>query len=239
MSKWYRELKERKSSLSCEVNLLWQHDTIYIMDNHRVALWCWAQNVDLAQPIRLLHIDRHYDTLEVDIDKLISLLPDLDGIDLDDYLNLTYDLNDHPCTLIRYDNYLSLCFAKFGTSFSDIYMATHEDDDEPTIVDFKTIKHSDALSFDLLGLLMSDGPPWIVNLDLDYFINKHDEKYNFPVPEEAIAHIARQLKSAYDQNKIAVLTIALSPENTGNWELAEHFCSIVSEELGLDFHLPE
>ena len=45
MSEWLVPFKGRNRSLSFDQNFLWRKDNIFIMDNHRAALWCWLQHM--------------------------------------------------------------------------------------------------------------------------------------------------------------------------------------------------
>ena len=39
--------------------------SVYAMDNHRAAMWCWLRQLIRASHI-LFHMDRHYDCLRMD-----------------------------------------------------------------------------------------------------------------------------------------------------------------------------
>lgn len=49
------------SSGSQNLNLLMADSHIYLMDNHRAALWAWLQHIDLSKKYNLLHVDAHDD----------------------------------------------------------------------------------------------------------------------------------------------------------------------------------
>lgn len=66
-------------------NLLWRDGKVFLMDNHRAALWCWQQAVDLySQSHSLLHIDRHYDALRAGVH--VRKMPDLRALSASSYL---------------------------------------------------------------------------------------------------------------------------------------------------------
>jgi len=56
---WLVDFKGRKSSGVYNQNFLWRSGSVYVMDNHRAAMWCWLQHVDPNHPHAILHIDRH------------------------------------------------------------------------------------------------------------------------------------------------------------------------------------
>ena len=39
-------------------NFLLKYKNVYFMDNPRLALWCWMQNIDIENKYNFLHIDR-------------------------------------------------------------------------------------------------------------------------------------------------------------------------------------
>jgi len=64
MPKWLISWEKRDQSGPVNDNFLWQSDSLYVMDNHRLALWCWWQYLDNNPGyINFVHIDRHYDAL--------------------------------------------------------------------------------------------------------------------------------------------------------------------------------
>src|SRR5260370_30427902 len=89
MGEWLVDFRGRKPSAFATDNFLWKHDNVYVMDNHRAALWCWLREIDLRKPHSLFHIDRHYDT--VPSETLIKHLPSTWDMGINDYLNLRYE----------------------------------------------------------------------------------------------------------------------------------------------------
>ena len=83
------------------------------MDNHRAALWCWLQELDLKQPHSLIHIDRHPDALQSRLDEWLRHLPDWSA-GIDAYLAKTYETDGFDCPVIRWDKYLSIYLHAFG-----------------------------------------------------------------------------------------------------------------------------
>ena len=47
-----------------DISFLWKFNNIYIMDNHRLALWCQLQHFDESRKYDIHHIDAHYDFRE-------------------------------------------------------------------------------------------------------------------------------------------------------------------------------
>ncbi len=109
MGRWIQTFKGRNHSWAIDVNFLWNTENIYIMDNHRAALWCWLQHIKPNSKFGLFHIDAHYDAAATIIDDEIKNLPDLTRIEFNDYLGISFkNKTGKKCPLIRWDNYLYL-----------------------------------------------------------------------------------------------------------------------------------
>ena len=76
----------RNHSGATNQNLLCKAGNVYIMDNHRAAMWCWLQEVPEDGVVGLFHIDEHYDTLYSRIDEWKASLPALRGLRIGEYL---------------------------------------------------------------------------------------------------------------------------------------------------------
>ena len=102
-SQWLVPFKGRKPSGRTTQNFLWNSGDVYIMDNHRAALWCWLQKIPLTQRVGLLHIDEHYDTLYSRIDEWKANLPALERLSIDDYLALEYTCKSGTVPIIQWE----------------------------------------------------------------------------------------------------------------------------------------
>ena len=58
-------------------NFLWNHEKIYIMDNHRLAAWCWKNKIEHKKSTYIFHLDKHYDDVPI-YEKGISKIADFD-----------------------------------------------------------------------------------------------------------------------------------------------------------------
>ena len=112
---WIVPFKGRNRSGVANQNFLCRSGSVYVMDNHRAALWCWLQELDLEEPHSLIHIDRHTDTLQSRLDDWMQHLPSWSD-DIDTYLAQTHRIGAHDCPVIRWDNYLSIYLREFGNS---------------------------------------------------------------------------------------------------------------------------
>ena len=241
---WLVPFTGRNASGIYNQNFLWRSQSIYVMDNHRAAMWCWLQHVNPRQLHSLLHIDRHYDCLDSRMDEWLENCPDdLARLSINEYLRCDYAFNDfgrsQRIQLIRWDNYLSIYLVRYGNSIRRLQMCTHDDGQEP---------HQDFVRGDLWDIpydiddwLASDYGPWIFNLDLDYFFRHHEEQPGLRVSNTYLTTCFEKVREKIRDGTIAVTTVALSPEEsfTGGWEPAERLAERVLQILGINFALPK
>ena len=122
---WNVPFKGRIHSGVANQNFLCRSGSVHVMDNHRAALWCWLQELDLEEPHSLIHIDRHTDTLQSRLDEWMQRLPSWTA-DIDAYLAQTYRMEAHDHPVIRWDNYLSIHLREFGKSLQTVRCLTHK-----------------------------------------------------------------------------------------------------------------
>ena len=232
--------KGRNYSGCYDQNFLWKSNNVYVMDNHRAALWCWLQHISPERSHSIFHMDRHYDTLESQMTTWMKHLPNDWGMTIDEYLTHSYEFHDgDDIPLFRFDNYLSIYLKKFGKALNSCYFATHDDGDKP-----KLKRKMLADLWDIPGnfeywLSRDKTAPWIVNIDLDYFFcdDAGDSQACF-ASRNYIEDIFRVVRRKIGDGSIAVTTIALSPEFAGGWEQSEQVMDIAMTALGIDFRLP-
>jgi len=207
-------------------HLLWQHNDIYIMDNHRMALWSWMQKLKInpSQKFNLLHLDAHYDTGPIETVSSIQ-----ENLTLAEYLALK---NTQGEALVQWDNYLTAFFQLYKDHISNSVAFTQK----------IGIPYKFDNEFELYELLKQNdkffdhADPWIVNIDLDYFYGRQFK--NSPmVHPEYICDFFKMIKNAYDENKILIVTIALSPECCGSWDNSQLVLEIFCEVFNLNFKI--
>ena len=216
------------------------------MDNHRAALWCWLQELDLEKPHSLIHIDRHSDALGSRMEQWLDRLPDWSA-GIDDYLSKSYRAEfDQDYPTMRWDNYISIYLHEFGKNLTTFHCLTHGEGDKPN---FDRVMY-DAL-WDLPANLvywLTEPPykvkeaPWVVNIDLDYFYCKFNGGIRMMVSDDYIDSIALGLRTAMDQGVIGVLTLCLTPDPdvfTPGWPETEALASRFLKHLGLTLQLPD
>ena len=113
-------LIHRGESASSNDNVLWNEGNVYVMDNHRLALWCWFQKLDKTKKYNLLHIDAHPDMNE---SALKHFNHDLWTMSLQDYRKAWQDDINMP--LFRWDNYIEVFLRKYPELVGKTVSATH------------------------------------------------------------------------------------------------------------------
>ncbi len=188
------------------------------MDNHRAALWCWQQHLDLySDPHSLIHIDRHYDALGSELRKHVKVMPDLRGLTIKDYLGARVKLSDW-LPLFRWDNYLSLYLEAVSPKLQTLRCLTQHDGDKPR---FQGIMEPDPEDLpENFEYWLKQGR-WIVNIDLDYFFcpSRTDDEFILMYSEAYLNEVFEGLRRAIDLGNVAVVTVCLTPSNfTPGWE---------------------
>ena len=238
---WLVKFKGRNASGAYNQNFLWRSGNVYVMDNHRAAMWCWLQHVDPHKEHSLFHLDRHYDTLQSRLDEWLGHLPRSWNITIDDYLNHSYVPNGFdgkPVKIFNWGNYLSIYLACFGKSVKRAVFATHDDGDKPNYdgpLHVQCWDIPDNLSF----WLDTKDKPWIMNVDLDYFF-WHGDEPQLMVSDAYLQKCFSEVRAKLEDGTIAVLTIATTPDDglTGGWTPSSELAEKVLGILGIEFKVP-
>lgn len=196
------------------------------MDNHRAALWCWQQEIDLyTQQHRILHIDRHTDCLGANLSPHIEAMPNLQNLSIEDYLNAQVKLGHEPSPLFRWDNYLSIHLAAFQNTLCELVSADHGDGDSPDHPKTRRPK-PDELPENILYWLRRKNNPWVVNVDLDYFFcagasleNGEEGEWLQIFSDDYIEAVFLGIKTGLDAGLVKVVSVCLTPSNfTPGWQ---------------------
>ena len=221
-------LATRGASADSRDNFLASVDNIFVMDNHRLALWCWFQKIQKSERYNLFHIDAHPDLSESGLKEFNH---DLWTITLDDYRSAHQKEVNSP--LFRWDNYIEIFLQKYPENVGHTISATHHlgstKDLKEVVKPIDLVRRLDDLFSERIYL---NDLPWIVNLDIDYFFSSQPQKLAL-FSEEYVEAVALSIKRGLDNGMIKVLTIALSPECCGGWEKAEGMLKRFQQTLGM------
>lgn len=229
-----------------EQNFVWRQDNVYIMDNHRAALWCWLQHMDVNRKYNLLHIDQHTDTLTLRHEVRQAFSDELSELSLNDYLRRTcIFVGGAPQPAIQADNFLSFFLDRHPHNLNRLVMATHGIGDFPNWQKQESVPiHELPGSFSQIV----DGSYWghdtqcecVVDIDLDYFFYNDDKgKTVYKLLADAyVEQIFTKLAEARRNGFVRVLTMALSPRWCGGWANAQSLCKVACGILKVPFELP-
>ena len=234
---WIVPFKGRNHSGPTKQNFVCRSGIVYVMDNHRAALWCWLQRLDLNRPHSLIHIDRHTDTLQSRMNEWLQNLPNWSA-GISDYLGAEYKCGSDMCPVIQWGNYLSIYLHEFGQNLKTLRFLTHNDGDPPNH-DSPMFSQIWDLPDNLSYWLNEAAAPWIVNIDLDYFYCATSSGLEIMISDEFLTATFRGLKEAIDRGVVGVVTICLTPDTfTAGWKSTEELAARIMDILGMEFQLP-
>lgn len=240
MGEYLLDWRGRGESGWCKDNFIWRDGNIYIMDNHRAAAWCWAQHVNEIAGLRLLHVDKHTDSVDANTQAISELFPRRFECTLNEYLAKQYDLpHVGIISAATWENYIALFTRLYPEIISKHYICIRDNACNGIIADMHPFYYTPCELVRELNYFMSEQPRWIVNIDLDYFWHV-SEGLSFQLfSEQYIRRVFQEILTGIVSGKVLVTTVALSPECCGGWDNAEHLLNIVCDELGLDLILPD
>ena len=239
---WIKEPTEditNKSSYATNLNLLWKSDKLplYIMDNHLAAAWCWMQECKPESRYCFFHIDRHNDLGAVAPYSCYQHVKENPQLSIDDYTGIRNPIASLDRPAFTWDNYINQTIQLFPDWFGKCIYATHTplNDMErkmnlgcnvieemrpfnlPDILNEELeVDELDQIRYEVGGEQM---PRWIVNIDLDYFFYSfRDDSTQRLLTDDYIRMMASVLYK--NIKRLAVVTVALSPECCGGWKPA-------------------
>lgn len=224
-------------SLHDKLNFVFNHENIYVIDNHLAASWCWMDSTDIEMKYNLFHIDRHYDLLhnpEAIKTQIIDPGVQLNTLTLDEYLALRQPMiGGQTSSLFRWDNYIGNLHLVYPELFGFKYFATHNEGTPLNGFIDKEYEIKD-LPENIDYWMSQQKNKWILNLDIDYFFASSDNGKYQMLTDEYIIELCKNINQA--KKHIAVITICLSPECCGGWDVSIQKAKLISEQLG--FQLP-
>lgn len=234
---WIIPFKGRNSSGVFNQNFLFQKDNIYVMDNHRAAMWCWLDFYKSnIKDVGVFHLDRHNDSLQSNLESWVlqaSGPPHVDTMDINSYLDVI-DLGNPGCKLFRWDNYLSIFLDLYKTEITYCYFSSYEGD---------PINHSNPLEkkpwdfHENLSVWFSKGK-WIINIDLDYFFYEVNGSCKQMYSNEYLHGFFSEVANIANRKSEVVVTVCFSPECCGGWENSEKIWGVAESCLNTGLKLP-
>lgn len=201
----------------CSVNLLWQENNVYVMDNHLAAGWCWLQICNPSGSYNFMHIDQHTDDCCCLSEEQIKdeFQSPIIGSDLDSYCNLSYEKYGERVQLFQCERYIRPLSVIYPSWFGQCVFATHQKRnlikiqelvEKKQLVDHlhtpQHIEHTDVV--DSILRIKDTRNKWIVNIDLDYLFQDEEQILS----NDFFYEIGDAIKKVRDN--IQIITIALS-----------------------------
>lgn len=240
---WIVPFKGRNSTGPTDLNFLWKSGNVYVMDNHRAAGWCWAQEITAGVKHGLFHIDRHPDAFENDLKQCVDSLPQGVPGNIDDYLTVSWvpttGPSRDPIFVFRWDTYLPIHLALNPGRVSPVFFATHREEQLPTAVTVTEIETGELLRA-VEDEVEAHPIPWIMNVDLDYFFRTDGDNCVRFLGDDYLDRLSEAINRLNQAGKLTIITIALTATEglTNGWPeveaMAERMCAI----LGHTFKIP-
>jgi hypothetical protein len=234
---WIIPFKGRGHSGVIRQNFLFQSNNIYVMDNHRAAMWCWLDFYKGSiQDVGVFHLDRHTDTLQSHLGSWVSqaLAPIHVGtMDIHTYLDRV-DSGFPQTKLFRWDNYLSIFLDIYQSQVTSCHYSAFDGD---------TINHSTLVKVEPrdipenLDFWISKGK-WIINIDLDYFFFEANGSFSQMYSDEYLRELFDKVAITARRNSEIVVTICFSPECCGGWPNSERVWNVAESCLKTGLILP-
>ena len=238
---WLIPFQGRNKSSWHEVNFVCRHEDVYVMDNHRVALWCWLQHLGPEERHHIVHIDQHYDMGAVGEDVLDGDPGRIRNATLADYLELPHSSRVPEIKAFDWGNYLSGHFMLSRPLVTGVTMSTWQVGSEwreptPAIVEVPPAGLPQGLE------APGTGERLIINIDVD--INHRPDptltqESMRALDDEHLHRIGQWVAERRGEGVVAATTIALSPECAGGWSSGEASVAALLEGMGMNWALPE
>jgi len=227
MGEWLITWKERGRSGPVHDSFLWRHDRLYVMDNHRLALWCWWQHLDNdPRGWNFLHIDRHYDALWQRARPWIKHHNPSHRSDLSSFRQAKFSEQGEELELYRWDVITSALLTLDGDKIHNWAFATAGEGEPPPIPDLQTID-----PWNLPARLRWMAKPSeedlssIIDIDIDYFTHFDDDGlFGRVFSDQYLRELGSALGEGLTNDSFGVVTVALNSSITGSWQLAEELC---------------
>jgi hypothetical protein len=227
MGEWLIPWKERGRSGPVKDSFLWHSDRLYVMDNHRLALWCWWQHLDNdRRGWNFFHVDRHYDALWQRARPWLDYHNPNHRLDLNSFRQAKFSEQGEELNLYRWDVIISALLTLDGKKIHRWVFATAGLGESPPISNLEFINPWN-LPAQLRWMATPNGEelPSIIDIDLDYFTYFDDNGFFGRVfSDQYLRELSSTLGEGLTNKRFGVVTVALSPTTTGSWQLAEELC---------------
>jgi len=225
---------------------LWREENVYIMANHRLALWCWLQQREiLRKEYSLIHIDKHTDARkwasedeQKCLKKILSEFETL--LNFSTYENFhcsckfITDRNTRPC--ITYDNFIHLAAEARLFKHYYLYCSIGDWDTSLPTSSFNHYKKIEEIN-NIEEIIIKCAGACILDLDLDFFDDEDDSFPKSVTGEGLLKEVMEKITKHRD--KISMITVSIN-EMPGSdlWDRRQSQLSLINQVLALDIPLP-
>lgn len=229
---------------------LWEEKGIYVMANHRLALWCWLQCDDVFKKEHaFIHIDRHTDARQWEassepecLERALSLSGALKNLKVYNDLQCHFEnyaginRKERPC--ITYDNFVHLA-AKLNL-FNYYYIYSSQGDWPIFLPEINRdfYKEISDIQNNLSASIEKHAKKCIVDVDLDFFDSDGNVIFPDGVSEDDLLLEVLEIIAKNKEN-ISMITISLN-EIPGDslWGKRQHQLSIIKEVFEMNVSVP-
>jgi hypothetical protein len=217
-------------------NFLWRSDRLYVMDNHRLAPWCWWQHMEGREPWNLLHIDRHFDATWMLSNPWAAHLTESHRASLDAYRNARFPIEGDVqalAPLFRWDTVVSVFLCSDPGRIGRLLFAGCAEGSMPAVRSEAITLEQALAQLEAIQRSSSDDQ-WIVDLDLDVFVSRQVQTTaGRTVRSDVLWQMGSVLGGGLaGPSTRHIVTVALSPETCGGWESASDLLSVLCETWG-------
>lgn len=241
--------KKQNSNHTQNDVFLWFFESanIYLMDNHRLAFWCWlnggVHKGDFGK-CAFVHIDDHFDCCLFNVNEMMAEIEKNKLFfyqEIDNFRENENGLMDQDGVAFKtfnWANYLVPAIYKgffdngklyfFVPSYSGKLFAP-ENGDIYKLNDKVSYTHYDKKNLSDLEIVLQKENNIILNIDFDYFEEFLDE----PMLIKKYFSLINKYKV-----KIKLMTVALTPNPNGDWSKSEKILKIFFNVFGLNIPIP-
>lgn len=240
------KLQEKTNSGSYNINMLVSdnEEKVFIMDNHLLAIWCWARKIKNGRKYSIVHIDKHYDLLQ----SKIEYWKEISDFDTENIKKISPDeMQGLVKKELNWGNYLSIFIVKNINLIEKIITITHKEGDSlenfvknekipevrkltenfnDEVIDINGSNPTEEFERKMRELASflseANNSKIILNVDIDFFFD--DKKQIFTTKQ--IEEFSQIIKTHW--GKLEIVTIALSPEMCPE---GNNFGNMTGEEL--------
>jgi hypothetical protein len=202
--------------------------------------------------VDLVHVDAHYDTSPICEAEAQACPDDIRNLDFNcEYLQRMNPLANICATgpeddedlsnyLFHWSNYLSFFLHRYYCSLGSVTFCTERKGEGPS-----HHWNVNELEFECImeRLENTQSQNIIMNIDLDSFVEIFEDeetgrdRYHFTRSSQ-LERLFQRVRFLNNEGRILVLTICMSPDCCGSWELSEEILRRACNILALDFVLP-